>query len=69
MESGGVGLVKVVMVSSIRRDVAGESDGGFEIAKRVSERTPTMNQYNFIEQMSVLSTGKCQLKRDWGEGL
>ena len=43
MESGGVGLVKVVMVSSIRRDVAGESDGGFEIAERVSERTPTMN--------------------------
>ena len=69
MESGGVGLVKVVMVSSIRRDVAGESDGGFEIAERVSERTPTMTQYNSIEQMSVLSTGKCQSLGNSGGGL
>ena len=60
MELGDVGLVKVVMISSIRQDVVGESDQGFEIAERVSEKTPTMNQYNLIEQMSVLSTGKCQ---------
>ena len=68
MESGGVGLVKVVMVSSIRRDVAGESDGGFEIAKRVSERTPTMNQYNFYRTNVRIVYRQMSVEKRLGRG-